>query len=133
MKKAKVGQTGTRDTEQLGNLGTPKQGETLTGTSMRPRPEGSATTERIRPPGRPRDSRGPGSYMKALTNIKISIFKENYTEDKLTEDEKDLILKEVSMVICGTEKGKLPHLRSFWLEGGTLICVRGPTVWLVAD
>jgi hypothetical protein len=31
--------------------------------------------------------------MEALTNIKISIFRETYPEDKLTEDDQNCILK----------------------------------------
>jgi hypothetical protein len=37
------------------------------------------------PPKRHRDSMGPGNCKEVLTNTKIAIFKENYSEDKLTE------------------------------------------------
>jgi hypothetical protein len=101
----------------------PKQGETLTGASKRPRSEGSTPTETVRPPKRPRDSRGPGTYREALTNIKIAIFKENYPDDKLTKDDRERILEELGRAFRGTPKRELPHLRSFRLEGGALMYV----------
>jgi hypothetical protein len=45
--------------------------------------------ERVRPPKRPTDYSGPGTYREELTNIKIAMFKENHPEDKLTEDDQD--------------------------------------------
>jgi hypothetical protein len=81
-------------------------------------PEGSIPTERVRPPRppkRPKDYSGPGTYKEALTNIKLAIFKEKYPEDKLTENDQDHILEELRRVFCGTLQGELPHLRSFRL------------------
>jgi hypothetical protein len=49
LKKARASQAGTGGTQQLGNGGMPKQGETLTGASKRPRCEGSTPTERVSP------------------------------------------------------------------------------------
>jgi hypothetical protein len=86
-------QAGTGGTQQPGNKGVPKQGETLTRTSNRPRLQGRTPTKRVRPPKRPRKSSGPGTYKDALTNINIAIFKENHPEDKLTENEQDHILE----------------------------------------
>jgi hypothetical protein len=63
------------------------QGATPTRTAKRPRPEGSTPTERVTLPKMPRDSRVPETSREVLTNIKIGIFKENYREDKLIEDE----------------------------------------------
>jgi hypothetical protein len=60
--------------------------------------------EKVRPLKRPRDSWGPGTYKEALTNVKIAILKENYPEEKLTEDEQDLILEELGRVVRGTPK-----------------------------
>jgi hypothetical protein len=57
--------------QELENLGMTKQGETLTGTTKRPRPESSIH------PKRPRDSRGQVTYKEAVANIEIAIFK-NY-------------------------------------------------------
>jgi hypothetical protein len=68
------------------NASAPKQGETSTKTSKRPRSEGSNPIEMARSPKRPRDSSGPGTYKEALTNIKIAIFRLTYPEDKLTDD-----------------------------------------------
>jgi hypothetical protein len=51
------------------------------------------------------------------TSSYVSVFKENYTENKLTEDEQEL-----SRVFCGTVK-ELSHLRSFRLEEGALAYV----------
>jgi hypothetical protein len=134
LKKAKASQAGTRGTQQPGNAGTPKHGETSTRTSKRPKLEDTTPTERARPPKRPRDSSGPGTYKEALTNIKIAIFKENYPEDKLTKDNQDQILDELGRVFCGTPKGEqLPHLRSFKAGGRRIhLCARQPTVWSVA-
>jgi hypothetical protein len=99
----------------------PKQGETSTKTSKRPRPEGSTPTEMARAPKRPRDFSGPGTYMEALTNIKMAIFGETYPEDKLNEDDQNYILEELGKVLHRTPIGELPHLKSYRLEGGTLI------------
>jgi hypothetical protein len=54
-------------------------------------------------------------------NIKITIFKEAYPEDKPTEDDLNNILEELGRVLCGTTIGELPHLKSYRLEGGALI------------
>jgi hypothetical protein len=43
--------------------------------ALEPRPEGSNSMERARLLKRPRDSRRPGTYKEALTNIEIAIFK----------------------------------------------------------
>jgi hypothetical protein len=101
----------------------PKQGEALTGASKRPRSEGSTPTEQIKLPKRPRASRGPGTYREALTDTKIAIFKENYPDDKLTEEELDHILEELGRVLRGTPKEELPQLKAFRLEASTLMYV----------
>jgi hypothetical protein len=123
LKKAKASQAGTGGIQQPGNGGMSKQGETPTGASKRPRSEDSTPTESVRPLKRPRDSSGPGTCREALTNIKIAILKENYPEDKLTEDDQEHILEELGRVFRGTPKGELPHLKSFRLEGGALMYV----------
>jgi hypothetical protein len=66
----------------------------------------------IRTPKRPRDFKGPGTYAEALTNIKITIFRETYPEDKLTEDDQDSILENLGEVLRRTPKEELPHLKS---------------------
>jgi hypothetical protein len=43
-----------------------------------------------------------------LTNIKVAILKRNYREDKLTEDEQDLILEKLGKVFMGLLKGNYP-------------------------
>jgi hypothetical protein len=58
-----------------------------------------------------------------LIDTKIAIFKENYPEDKLTEEELDHILEELERVLHGTPKGELPHLKSFRLEASALMYV----------
>jgi hypothetical protein len=123
LKKARVSQSGAGGTQQPGKVGMPKHGERQTRPAKRPRPEGSTPSERVRPPKMSRDSRGPGTFKKALTNIRVAIFKKNYPEDKLTEDEQDHIFEELGRVYHGTAKGELPHLRYFRLEGGTLTYV----------
>jgi hypothetical protein len=50
----------------------------------------------------------------------MAIFKDNYPEDKLTEEELDPILEELGRVLRGTPKGELPHLKSFRLEAGAI-------------
>jgi hypothetical protein len=123
--KARASEAGTAGIQQPGNASVPKQGETLTETPKRPRSEGSTSTEMARPPKRPRDSSEPGNYKEALTNIKIAIFKETYPENKLTEhDHQESILEELGRVLHGTSIGELPHLKSYRLEGGTLIYIQ---------
>jgi hypothetical protein len=63
----------------------PKQGEIPTRTAKRPKPEGSTSTESVRPSKRLGDCSGPGTYKEALTDVKIAVFKENYPKGKLTE------------------------------------------------
>jgi hypothetical protein len=48
-----------------------------------------------------------------LISIKVVIIKENYPEDKLTEDEQDLIPKETRKVFSRTPKEELMHPKSF--------------------
>jgi hypothetical protein len=119
LKKARASQAGTGGSQQPGNISMPKQEETPTGATKKPRPERSTPTERARPPKGPRDSSGSWTYNEALTNIKIAIFKENYPED---DDDQDHILEELGRAFHGTPK-ELPHLRSSLLEGGTLMYV----------
>jgi hypothetical protein len=69
------------------------------------------------------DSRRPGTYKEALTNIKIVIFRETFPEDKLNEGDQNSILEVLGEVLSRTPIGELPHLKSFRLEGGHLfIC-----------
>jgi hypothetical protein len=75
--------------------------------------------ERVRSPKKPRDSSGPRTY-KVLANIKLAIFRENCSEDELTEDD-DQILEELGREFHGTPKGELPHLWPFRLEESALI------------
>jgi hypothetical protein len=60
--------------------------------------------ERVRPPKRPRDSRGPGTYKEVPANIKIVTCKETYTKDMMTRDEQDLIPEELGRVFYGSPK-----------------------------
>jgi hypothetical protein len=101
LKKARAGasEAGTGGTQQPGNASMPKQGETSTESLKRPRSEGSNPTETARVPKRLRNSSGPGTYMEAVTNIKISIFWETYPEDRLMEDNQDCILEELGRVL----------------------------------
>jgi hypothetical protein len=108
---------------QLGNLGMHKQEEPPASTYKRPRTKGSNPMERVRAQKRPTHSSGPRTHKEALANMKIAIFKENYPEDKLTEEDQGHILEELERVFCRTLKGELPHLRSFRLEGGALMYV----------
>jgi hypothetical protein len=56
-----------------------------------------------------------------LTNIRIAIFRE--TEDKITEDHYYYILEELGRVFRGTPIKELLHLKSYRLEGSTIINV----------
>jgi hypothetical protein len=85
--------------------------------------EGSTPKETARAPKRPRDSRGPGTYKEALTNIRIAFFKETYPEDKLNEDDQTSILEALGEVLRRTPIGELPHLKSYRLEEGALIFI----------
>jgi hypothetical protein len=60
---------------------------------------------------------------KALINIKAAILKENYLEDKLTEEEKDLILAEITGAFKSTPRERLLQLSSYRREGSALIYV----------
>jgi hypothetical protein len=60
---------------------------------------------RVIPPRKRCDlQKGQGTYKEALTNVKIAILKENYPEEKLTEDEQDLTLEELRRVFRGNPK-----------------------------
>jgi hypothetical protein len=103
--RARASKAGTGGIQQPGNASMPKQGETLTKTSERPELQ-----------------KDPGTLVsKALTNIKIAIFKETYPEDKLNEDDQTYILEELGKVLRRTPTEEPPHLKSYRLEGGTLI------------
>jgi hypothetical protein len=82
----------------------PKQGETLTGTSNRPRPEGSIPTKGSDL------QKSPGTYKEALTNTKIAILKENHHKDKLTENEQDHNLEAGKGVSWNSKRRCLPPL-----------------------
>jgi hypothetical protein len=41
----------------------------------------------------PTDSWRPGTYKETSTNTKVAILKEKYPEDKLTDEEQELILQ----------------------------------------
>jgi hypothetical protein len=90
---------------------------------VRPRTEGSTPIKEVNPPKRPRDLMGPGTYREALTNVKIAILKENYPEDKLSEEDQDLILAEIVRVFRMTPRDRLLQFRSYRLERGMLIHV----------
>jgi hypothetical protein len=62
LKKARVSQAGTSSTQLPGNSGIPKQGETSTQISKRPKPDDSNPTERITPPKCPRDIQDAGQH-----------------------------------------------------------------------
>jgi hypothetical protein len=51
-----------------------------------------------------------GSGTLALTHIKIALFKDNYPEDKLTDDDEDHIRVKLGWMFRGTLKGELPRL-----------------------
>jgi hypothetical protein len=70
----------------------------------RPWSEGSTPTKTTRTPKR----KGPGTYVEALTNIKIAIFKKTYPEDKLIEDDQNSILKHWGRCCVGLQ-GKNYH------------------------
>jgi hypothetical protein len=85
--------------------------------------EGSTPTETARAPKWPRDASRPRTYKEALTNIKIAIFRKTYPEDKLNEEDHNYILEVLGRVLCRTPTGELPHLKSYRLEGGSLIYI----------
>jgi hypothetical protein len=55
--------------------------------------------------------------------MKIGIFKEMYSEEKLTEQDQESILEELGRVLHGNPVGELPHLKSNRLEGGALLYI----------
>jgi hypothetical protein len=122
LKKARASQAGPGGTQQPGTIGMPKSGETLTRNTTRPRPEGSTPTKRVRPPKRPRECSGPGTYKEALTNIRIAIFKENHPENTLTENEQDHIL-EAGKGVSWNSKRTTATPEVLQAGGGTLMYV----------
>jgi hypothetical protein len=58
-----------------------------------------------------------------LTNIRVAILNENYPEDKLSEEDQELILDRITGAFRTTPKGNLPQLRSYRLEGGALMYI----------
>jgi hypothetical protein len=60
--------------------------------------------ERVRPPKRPRDSRGPRTCKEVPTDIKIVIRMETYNKNMMIKDEQDLIPEELGRVFCGSPK-----------------------------
>jgi hypothetical protein len=67
-----------------------------------------------------------------MTNIKTATFRETYPEDKLIEDNQKCILEVLGRVLHGTPTGELPHLKSYRLEGGALICAEQQSgQWLI--
>jgi hypothetical protein len=85
---------GTKGLQQPGNKATPKQEEILTWASRRPRPFQRRTTP----------LRGPGTYKKTLTNMKINVFRENFPEIKLNEDDREIV-----RVFCDNLVEELQH------------------------
>jgi hypothetical protein len=69
---AKTSKTRTGGIQQPRNVGAPNQGETSTDTLKRPRSEDCTPTEAARPPERPRDSSGPGTYKEVADQRKDS-------------------------------------------------------------
>jgi hypothetical protein len=72
-------------------------------------------------PKRPRDDQVPGSYKEALDNFKISIFRETYPEDRITEEDRDSILEILGEELSRTPLAELPRLKSYRLDGGAII------------
>jgi hypothetical protein len=70
----------------------PKPGGAPTKMPKRPRSEGSTPTYTVNTSKKPRDFTGPGIYREALTNAKIAILKENYTKDKPSEEEDQVLI-----------------------------------------
>jgi hypothetical protein len=68
---------------------------------------------------------GPGTYREAPTNVQIAILKENYPENKLSEE---LILAEITGGIANNIKERLPCIRSYRLHGG-----KGSLIYAWAD
>jgi hypothetical protein len=58
-----------------------------------------------------------------LNNIRVAILKENYPEDKLSEENQGLILDRIAGTFRTTPEGILPRLRSYRLEGGAFIYI----------
>jgi hypothetical protein len=133
LKKAKARTSGaeTGVIQQPGNASAPKQEKTLTETSKMPRSKVSSPIETAGPPKRPAESSGLGNYMEALTNIKLAFFMETRPEDKLTEHFQESILVELGRLLRETPLGELPHLKSYRLEGGSLIRIYATTDSLV--
>jgi hypothetical protein len=66
---------------------------------------------------------GAQTSREALTNVRITILKENYPEDKLSKKDCELILAETAGTFQTTRKEGQSQLRSCRLERGTLMYV----------
>jgi hypothetical protein len=126
--KAEASVARTGGTQQPGHAHSYKKGETPTGTPKRPRMEVNPPTVRSQP------QKGPGTYKEALTSFKVAIFRETYSEDKITEEDRDSILEILGEALHRTPLEELPRLKSYRLEGGALIytCVNQQSgQWLI--
>jgi hypothetical protein len=96
--------------QQLGYMASLKPRENLTKACKRPRSEGSTSIKEANPSKRPR-------------NLIALILKDNYSEDKLLEEQQDLILAAAVAAFITTPRERIPWLRSYRLEGGKLTFV----------
>jgi hypothetical protein len=96
LKIAGASQGGKKGIQQLACVAIPKPVVTLTKMPKRPRSEGSTPTDMANTFKKPTVFTGPGTYREAPTNEQIAILKENYPENKLSEEDQKLILAEIT-------------------------------------
>ena len=109
LKKTTAGQSGTRGLVQPGHKTSSQQ----TMGPKRPRLVGCTLTGQ--PPKKPRCPMEPKSYREALLSFKAAILLD-HPEDKLSEEDRGLLLEEIGRVFCETPAGECPLLRSYRIE-----------------
>lgn len=60
----------------------------------------------------PRDYGGPGAFKEALTDIKITVLREIYSQDMTAEEHQNYILEELAKVFDRTPLGELTRQKS---------------------
>jgi hypothetical protein len=108
LKKAQATQGCTGGIQQPAHTGIPKPGGTPTKMPKRPRSVGGTPTYAVNPLKKPRNFIGPGAYREALTDVSIAVLKENYPQNKLSEEDQEITLSEIVGGIWKNTQGRTP-------------------------
>jgi hypothetical protein len=100
--QAQVSQGSTRGIQQPGRVPIPKPAGTPIKMPKKSRSKESTPVYTLNPPKKPRDSAGRGTYGEAVTKVRTVIVKEDYPEDKLSEEDQEFILADFADFIAST-------------------------------